>query len=115
MDPQSMQVDFEWAPDLERVYGGLIPVIGFAPRLYHWLGTRRINRLHRELGKLERELARGGAGTTLADHQIVVTKIEGRGDRDDEEHEAIEQRGQPEGGVLLPEGRTRAVEAFRRG
>jgi uncharacterized protein len=55
------------------IAAALIPVIGFAPRLYHWLGTRRINRLHRELGKLERELARGA---TLADQQIAVTRIE---------------------------------------
>jgi TRAP-type uncharacterized transport system substrate-binding protein len=58
------------------IAAALIPVIGFAPRLYHWLGTRRINRLHRELGKLERELAGGGSGATLGDHQIMVTKID---------------------------------------
>jgi TRAP-type uncharacterized transport system substrate-binding protein len=58
------------------IAAALIPVIGFAPRLYHWLGTRRINRLHRELGKLERELARGGHSAPLADHRIAVTEIE---------------------------------------
>jgi TRAP-type uncharacterized transport system substrate-binding protein len=58
------------------IAAALIPVIGFAPRLYHWLGTRRINRLHRELGKLERELARGGSGATPADHRKVAAEIE---------------------------------------
>jgi uncharacterized protein len=58
------------------IIAALIPVIGFAPRLYHWLGTRRINRLHRALGKLERELARGGDKATLAEHQALVAEIE---------------------------------------
>src|SRR5262245_19488109 len=57
------------------IAAALIPVVGFAPRLYHWLGTRSINRLLRELGKLERELACGGYSATLADPQIV-TEIE---------------------------------------
>jgi hypothetical protein len=35
----------------------LIPVIGFAPRFFRWLYVRRISRLHRALGNVERELA----------------------------------------------------------
>jgi len=36
----------------------LIPVIGFAPRVYRWFHVRRIDRLHRSLGQLEQEFAR---------------------------------------------------------
>jgi hypothetical protein len=39
------------------ILAALIPVIGFAPRIYRWLGTRRIVQLHGALGRLERELA----------------------------------------------------------
>jgi hypothetical protein len=35
----------------------LIPLIGFAPRIYRWFYVRRIDQLHRTLGNLERELA----------------------------------------------------------
>src|SRR5215475_4762037 len=40
------------------VLAALVPVIGFAPRLYRRLRLRRIARLHRALGNLERELER---------------------------------------------------------
>jgi hypothetical protein len=36
------------------VVAALIPIIGFAPRFYRWLYVRRIDRLHRALGNLER-------------------------------------------------------------
>jgi hypothetical protein len=39
------------------IVAALIPLIGFAPRAYRWLGTRRIVQLHGELGRLEREIA----------------------------------------------------------
>src|SRR6266705_1619123 len=35
----------------------LIPVFGFALPFYRWLNTRRIARLHRSLGRLEREIS----------------------------------------------------------
>ena len=44
------------------VVAALIPVFGFSLPFYRWLHTRRINRLHRALGKLERELARNATG-----------------------------------------------------
>ena len=36
----------------------LLPLIGFAPRIYRWLYVRRINQLHRTLGKLNANLHR---------------------------------------------------------
>jgi len=54
----------------------LIPVIGFAPRLYRWLATRRIVRLHRALGRLERDLAQGADGDLLAEQHVRLAEIE---------------------------------------
>ena len=34
----------------------LIPILGYAPRLYRWVYLRRIDQLHRALGRLERDL-----------------------------------------------------------
>jgi hypothetical protein len=34
----------------------LIPILGYAPRLYRWIYVRRIDQLHRALGRLERHL-----------------------------------------------------------
>jgi TRAP-type uncharacterized transport system substrate-binding protein len=54
----------------------LIPVIGFASRLYRWLAVRRIVRLHRALGGLERELAQSEGKAQLAQHQARLSEIE---------------------------------------
>ena len=54
----------------------LIPLIGFAPRIYRWLYVRRIDRLHRALGNLERELARNADTSRLADYQDRIVEIE---------------------------------------
>jgi TRAP-type uncharacterized transport system substrate-binding protein len=58
------------------VVAALIPVIGFASRLYRWLAVRRIVRLHRALGELERELAQSGDKVQLAQGQARLSKIE---------------------------------------
>ncbi len=54
----------------------LIPVIGFAPRFYRWLYVRRINQLHRALGKLERELNHGADDSRLVEYQARLAEIE---------------------------------------
>jgi hypothetical protein len=54
----------------------LIPIIGFASRLYRWLAVRRIVRLHRALGGLERELTHGEDKAQLAQHQARLSEIE---------------------------------------
>ena len=54
----------------------LIPVIGFASRLYRWMAVRRIVRLHRALGGLERELAQSEDKAQLAQHQARFSEIE---------------------------------------
>ena len=54
----------------------LIPVIGFASRLYRWMAVRRIVRLHRALGGLERELAQSDDKAHLAQHQARFSEIE---------------------------------------
>jgi NMT1-like family len=53
----------------------LIPVIGFAPRLYRWLYVRRINQLHRALGNVERELAQSADRSRLIDYQKRIVEI----------------------------------------
>ena len=54
----------------------LIPLIGFAPRIYRWLHVRRINQLHRALGNLERGLAQGAHLSRLAEYQKRIAEIE---------------------------------------
>lgn len=54
----------------------LLPLIGFAPRIYRWLYVRRINQLHRSLGKLERELAQSADKPRLVEYQKRITEIE---------------------------------------
>ena len=53
----------------------LLPLIGFAPRIYRWLYVRRINQLHRTLGKLERELAQSADKPRLVEYQKRITEI----------------------------------------
>src|SRR6266516_2891790 len=54
----------------------LIPVLGFASRLYRWLYVRRLHQLHRALGNLERELAHGVDGSRSVEYQARITEIE---------------------------------------
>jgi len=58
------------------VVAALIPVIGFAPRIYRWLYVRRIDRLHRALGDLERELAHSPDGARPAEYEARLAEIE---------------------------------------
>jgi hypothetical protein len=58
------------------VVAALVPVIGFAPRLYRWLYVRRINQLHRALGNLERELAHSADRSRLGEYQARLAEIE---------------------------------------
>jgi hypothetical protein len=58
------------------IIAALIPVIGFAPRIYRWLGVRRIAQLHSALGKFERELARSANKSGLAEFQARLAEIE---------------------------------------
>jgi TRAP-type uncharacterized transport system substrate-binding protein len=58
------------------VLATLIPVVGFAPRLYRWLFLHRIDQLRRALGKLERELARSADSSRFVDYQRRLDEIE---------------------------------------
>jgi hypothetical protein len=58
------------------VVAALIPVIGFAPRLYRWLFVHRINQLHRALGNLERELAHSADRSRLGEYEARLAEIE---------------------------------------
>jgi hypothetical protein len=53
----------------------LIPVIGFAPRVYRWLYLRRINQLHQSLGQLEQELPQRD-NSRFRDYERRVAEIE---------------------------------------
>jgi TRAP-type uncharacterized transport system substrate-binding protein len=55
----------------------LIPIVGFfGPRFYRWLHVRRIQHLHRALGKLERELAHTPDASQLVEQQARIAEIE---------------------------------------
>jgi len=54
----------------------MIPVIGFARPLYRWLHLRRIDQLHRALGRIERELAQNASNSRVAEYQIRIVEIE---------------------------------------
>jgi hypothetical protein len=54
----------------------LIPLIGAAPRVYRWLYVRRIDQLHRALGKLERHLAENPDRSSCHDYRVRISEIE---------------------------------------
>jgi uncharacterized protein len=54
----------------------LIPVFGFALPFYRWLNTRRIARLHRSLGHLEREIPQTSNKTHLSECHSRLGEIE---------------------------------------
>jgi hypothetical protein len=54
----------------------LIPVIGFARPVYRWWHIRRIDQLHRDLGNLERELARNADKSRLREYGGRLAEIE---------------------------------------
>jgi len=54
----------------------MIPVIGFARPLYRWLQLRRIDQLHRALGRVERELAQNASNSRLAEYQMRIGEIQ---------------------------------------
>ncbi len=58
------------------IVAALIPVLGFAPRLYRWLYIRRIDHLHQALGNLERELAQNPESSRFAAYQQRISEIE---------------------------------------
>jgi TRAP-type uncharacterized transport system substrate-binding protein len=54
----------------------LIPIIGFAPRFYRWLYIRRVDKLHRALGHLERQLDQDADESRLVEYQARLAEIE---------------------------------------
>jgi hypothetical protein len=54
----------------------MIPVIGFARPFYRRLHIRRIDQLHRALGKLERELANSSDESQFVEYQTRMAEIE---------------------------------------
>jgi uncharacterized protein len=54
----------------------MIPVIGFARPFYRWLHIRRIDQLHRTLGKLERELTQRADKAQFVEYQTRIAEIE---------------------------------------
>jgi TRAP-type uncharacterized transport system substrate-binding protein len=57
------------------IFVALIPVLGFAPRVYRWLHVHRIDQLHRALGKLERDLDRSTDASDLVDYRRRLADI----------------------------------------
>jgi hypothetical protein len=57
------------------VIAAMIPIIGFALPFYRWLHTRRIEQLHRALGKLELELAERAGKSRFVEYQERLAGI----------------------------------------
>jgi hypothetical protein len=58
------------------VVAAMIPVIGFALPFYRWLHLRRIDQLHRALGKLEHELTQNANKSQFVEYQTRIAEIE---------------------------------------
>ena len=58
------------------VVAALIPVAGFASGFYRWLHVRRIDKLHRALGNLEREFAQSPDKSRSGEYQARIAEIE---------------------------------------
>jgi hypothetical protein len=58
------------------VVAAMIPVIGFARPFYRWLHIRRVDQLHRSLGKLERELIQSTDKSRFVEYQTGIAEIE---------------------------------------
>ncbi len=58
------------------IFAAMIPVIGFALPFYRWLHIRRIDQLHRSLGKLERELTQSADKSRFVEYQTRIAEIE---------------------------------------
>jgi TRAP-type uncharacterized transport system substrate-binding protein len=54
----------------------LIPIIGLAPRFYRWLYVRRVDKLHRALGNLERDLGQSADTCRFVEYQTRIAEIE---------------------------------------
>jgi len=54
----------------------MIPVIGFAARLYRYLYVRSISRWHRALDKLEHDLVRNGEESRLIEYRTRLAEVE---------------------------------------
>jgi uncharacterized protein len=54
----------------------MIPAIGLVRPLYRWLHMRRIDQLHRALGKLEHELTQSADESRLVKYQTQIAEIE---------------------------------------
>jgi TRAP-type uncharacterized transport system substrate-binding protein len=54
----------------------LIPVMGFAPRVYRRLSVRRISQLHRVLGALERDIQQGADPARVVEYHTRLADIE---------------------------------------
>ena len=54
----------------------LLPVIGFAPRIYRWLYVRPINRLHHVLASLEHQLAYETEKPRIDEYRARLAEIE---------------------------------------
>ena len=54
----------------------MIPLFGFALPFYRWLHMRRIDQLHRALGKLERELTQSADKSRFVAYQTRIAEIE---------------------------------------
>ena len=54
----------------------LLPLIGYAPRVYRWLYVRPINRLHRALANVERQLARNAEKPRIDEFLARLAEVE---------------------------------------
>lgn len=114
MDPESVQVDFEWACNLEKPHGGF----NFGESCLILAKTAPVGALGEFAFKVSESAVQPIDTMNVEPPEKTGRETNDRNqcrdDGDDKEHDSIEERVQPEGCVPLPEARARAVKCLRR-
>jgi hypothetical protein len=114
MDRETVQFDFEWARNLEQPYGGF----NFGESCLTLAKTAPVGALGEFAFKVSESAVQLVDTMDVEPPEKTRRETNDRNqchdDGDDEEHDSIEERVQPEGRVALPEARARAVKCLRR-
>src|SRR5262249_40645572 len=114
MDPETVQIDFEWARNLEHPHGGF----NFCESCLILAKLGSVGAVSEVAFKIS------PSSVQLVDAMNVEPSVKPRGEaddgneqrdnRNDKKNDAIEERGQPERRVALPEARAGAVKCLCR-
>jgi hypothetical protein len=114
MDPESLQIDFEWACNLEQSHGSF----NFGDScliLGEPASVCTLSEFTFEVSQSPVQLVdTTNVQPSVKARREANDRNQHRDDRNDEEHDSVEERGKPERGVPLPKGRTRSVKRLCR-